>query len=404
MKVRTAAFLNPLFVYSVMWSLVLLAYQLGWSRIYAPLNSGLFLFFVATIVISAGLGVVLQRWLDQHRFGESSITSSKCAQAISAVVALAFVADFFWGGQIPLLAAFTQDDFAYAEFEGIPVLHVVIVTFSFFYAACLAYAWSRSTGRRRHVILAQLLLILSMHLLMLSRQAVLLILLMWALFYLSSERLSFRRLLAAGVIGIGVAYLFGCIGNVRNGLAFNDNSYIIQLSMVSDSYPDWMPGQFLWAYMYLVSPLGNLNGLVSNFAAQQDWGGTAVNVVPDFISKRVFPDFDASTPLVVDYFNVSTGFATAWKFGGFVGLWATFGVLIVIVMLFALIVRGPLALPTLAILCGMTAFMFFNNALSFSGVSFALAFPLIATSFGHLKDSRSHRTRRRGKEQGIRAD
>ena len=392
------AFLNPLFVYSVIWTLVLLAYQLGWSRIYAPLNAGLLVFFVATIILSALLGIPFQRWLNSRPSADSRITSPRYAGALTAAVVLGFAADFVYEGHVPFVDALAHTGFAYGDFKGIPVVHVLVVTASLFYAAALAHAWSRSTGRRRYILAAQILLIASLHVLMLSRQAVMLILFMWALMFLSSGRLSARRIAPTGAVALLTLYLFGGIGNMRYGLSFWDNSYITEISKVSDAYPDVVPGQFLWAYIYVVSPLGNLNDLVGSLAPHHDWLGTVINVVPDFISKRLFPEFDPTTPLTVQYFNVSTGFASAWKFNGFVGLWATFGLMVVAVVTIALIVRGPLAQPTWAVLCGLVSFMFFNNAFSYSGLAFAVAYPFLATLVAkarslRLRGSRALRSR-----------
>lgn len=130
--------------------------------------------------------------------------------------------------------------------------------------------------------------------------------------------------------------------------------------------------------MYVVSPLGNLNDLVDRLSPFGDWGYSIVNVLPDFISKRVAPGFDPTTPLTVPYFNVSTGWASAWKFNGYGGLWFTFLVLLAVLAAGIVLVRTSLHLVTWALLCGVTAFTFFTNALSYSGVSFALTHPILA--------------------------
>ena len=392
------AFLNPLFAYPVIWSLVLLMYQLSWSRIYAPLNGGLLAFFVATIVLSALIGLVLQRWLNSRPSRVSKLARPPLTRILTAVTVLGLVADFVYEGHVPLFDAVTPGGFGYGDFKGIPVIHVLVVTFSLFYAAVLAHAWTRGTGRARHALLGQVLLIAALHLLMLSRQAVMFILLMLALLFLSSARLTVRRVVATCALALLAAYVFGGIGNMRYGGSFFDNSYIAELAKASDSFPSWIPGQFLWAYIYLVSPLGNLNGVVTGLHPQDNWAGAVTNWVPDFLAKRLFPEFDPSTPLVVDYFNVSTGFAGASKFYGFAGLGLTFALLVAAVIGVVLLVRGPLDQPTWAILSGLVLFMFFNNAFSFSGLSFALAYPILISLLYEVKRLRVRRSLGRARQ------
>ncbi|MCJ3299767.1 hypothetical protein [Klebsiella pneumoniae] len=54
-----------------------------------------------------------------------------------------------------------------------------------------------------------------------------------------------------------VFLLFGYIGDIRTG-----RQLFIQLAHPSFEYPDWMPSGFMWAYIYIVTPIVNLTNAI----------------------------------------------------------------------------------------------------------------------------------------------
>ena len=372
------AFLNPLYIYSVFWTVVLLLYSLGWSTIYEPLQPGLLVFFSVTIVLSAMLGLILQNRLNFHRIKEPRIDETKPSNTVTRIIVAGYFAEFLYVGHVPLIDdLILHSGYKYGHFPGIPVFDVLLVTFSVFYAVYLAYQSTRAAGRRWRALVLQFFVIESMFILLLNREAFVLCLLMATFILLSTTKLTGRRIMATCLFAFVVMYLFGCIGNMREGFSYSDNSYIIELSNVSTSYPHWLPGQFLWTYMYLVSPFGNLNALVAHMAPTSDLSSMTVNLLPDFISKKM-AFFNPSTPLVSGYFTVSTGYASAWKFNGYMALYLTYGALLLFVLVAIRATRASLEKVSLAIACGVVVFMVYTNALAYSGVSFALAYPALA--------------------------
>ena len=54
-------------------------------------------------------------------------------------------------------------------------------------------------------------------------------------------------------------YIFGIMGNARYGLwDSNDASMIMAVGKINDSFPDFIPKSYAWAYIYAISPLSNL--------------------------------------------------------------------------------------------------------------------------------------------------
>jgi hypothetical protein len=394
-RTQSVAFLNPWLIYAVIGGIVLFLYSLGWSELYAPLEPGLLIFFTGTIVVSIVMGIRLQPRLRALPPEGPAVEAHRAPKGVTMVIVAGFLGQFAYLGHAPLTDnLILHTGYEYGDFPGIPGLTVLLVTFSIFYSTLLAYQASRAVGRRRWSLAVQFVAIQSMFLLLLSRQAILLCLVMAAFLFLSRTRLTGRRVVVAVLAAVVVMYAFGCLGNLRSGFGPNDSSYITQFSRVSASYPTAMPGQFLWSYMYIVSPLGNLNDLVGNLPPTYSYSDMVVNMFPDFLTKRLFSDFDPTTPITVPYFNVSTGYAAAWKFNGYLALWATFGVVMVIASGAPRLVRPSWERATWAVACGIVAFMFYNNALSYSGVSLALAFPVLGSLVKVSATGRRQRTPR----------
>ena len=55
-------FLNPFYWYSAIWSFVLLLYPLNWTKAYEPLDTRLWLFFLATVAASLFIGFYFVRF------------------------------------------------------------------------------------------------------------------------------------------------------------------------------------------------------------------------------------------------------------------------------------------------------------------------------------------------------
>lgn len=376
----SVAFLNPWIIYAVIGAAVLILYSLGWSNLYAPLKPGLLTFLIATIVVAAYMGAGLQRRLRALPSEGPTAEAHKAPKWVTIVIVAGFLGQFAYVGHAPLIDnLILHAGYDYGNFPGIPVLNVLLVTFSIFYSTLLAYRASRAVGRRRLSLAVQFAAIQSMFLLLLSRQAIVLCLLMASFIFLSRARLTGRRIVGAAIAALIVMYVFGGLGNLRFGFGFNDSSYMIQISEVTDRYPSALPGQFLWSYMYLVIPLGNLNDVVGTLPPTYSFSDLLVNMLPDFLTKRFFPAFDATTPLTVPNFNVSTGYAAAWKFNGYLGLCAMYLAVMVIATIAPRVARPSWERASWAVSCGVVAFMFYNNALSYSGVSFALAFPVLGS-------------------------
>ena len=96
-------FLNPWFIYAVVGAAVLLLYSLGWSHLYAPLEPGLLIFLIATIVVAALMGVLLQRRLRALPPEGTELDAHKAPKWVTIAIVAGFLGQFAVLGHAPLI-------------------------------------------------------------------------------------------------------------------------------------------------------------------------------------------------------------------------------------------------------------------------------------------------------------
>jgi oligosaccharide repeat unit polymerase len=61
-------------------------------------------------------------------------------------------------------------------------------------------------------------------------------------------------LVRIGILVIAALLVFGYVGDARSG-----RDAIIYIAAPTFDYPDWLPSAFIWVYIYLASPINNVN-------------------------------------------------------------------------------------------------------------------------------------------------
>jgi oligosaccharide repeat unit polymerase len=139
-------------------------------------------------------------------------------------------------------------------------------------------------------------------LLVVSRQVLISLLLQYMLVYLSIRRPSLRVFVRTGVLFIATLLIFGYLGDARSG-----RDQIIGLAAPTFDYPDWLPSAFIWAYIYMATPINNVNfniDISPNYFPLE----TAGSFIPSFAREDFLSAFGATQQwnLVDDTFNVSS--------------------------------------------------------------------------------------------------
>jgi oligosaccharide repeat unit polymerase len=276
--------LNPALLYAATWSSVLLLYSFGLSNLLAPLRPLTIVLVVGTsvaFVVGWGLeslqchGRLAKFKLNIEVLG-AIINSNRVGRRLSIVwilFGLGISFEIVCFGGTPLLGLFgIGARIAYADF-GFHGLHGFVN--SLFFAGCaITFARILLGSSSRKLLLG--FISCGYPVLVLSRQVLMSLLLQYALIYFSLRPPSPKSFFRAAIIFVAAFLIFGYLGDLRTG---RDN--IISVGQPAFEYPDWLPSAFIWFYIYVCTPLSNVNNNIdvipSYFPLE-----TAGSLVPSF--------------------------------------------------------------------------------------------------------------------------
>jgi len=383
--------INPYTILATSLTISLLIYQLNWSYLFADLNIFLLIFLLLIILsnlLFAGISFSLK--LDRYRNIFPVINTKK----LFIFVIFIWVVQFAYSG-IPLLNILRGVYTDYRDF-GIPTIKVFITTFSLF---CSTYFFHLFLSSHKRKFLLYTSSILFLFLLAMSRgmfifgltQCLFLLLFKYKYFFLNS-----KKIILSLTFSVFLVYGFGYLGTVRqsaatykaNNLAYKyDTKLVNDIMRVTPIFEKYIPHEFIWVYIYVGSPLANLNHNMNNdnrsYSLSEGFLYLLVNEMSyDFISKRINHITNYKPPKenrVAYHLTVSTAFLGSYLHLGFGGI-LMFLIFILFLPLFFLQIipkKSSFYLVVLAILNTMYLYMFFDNMISFSGESFQLVYPFV---------------------------
>ena len=383
--------INPYFCYAASFSIALSMYLLGWSDLYPSLSLAVIFFILVTIVthVLAGIKLAAQQPVT---FRKLRTTNELSPLWITVFLYALWCTEFMYEGGIPFFNILLQKPFDYRLF-GIPTVHVLIVTFSSFYTLYLFHLFL--SGRSFRILVLYVINMLSailiynrgMLLFNVSASALLLLIYM--------QRVSIKQL-AFGVTGaVLVLFLFGVLGSLRvshESRVPYSNELFLKTGHASREFRDsGVPPEFFWTYVYVTSPLANLENNVRVADPREITWSTFLQwvnneVLFDFISKRINRLTDI--PKVKENnipgpFNATTVFSGSFSYLGWWGLVLMAIVILLIPILYMRIVstESPFFLTGLVILNTLFLFMIFDNTIRFTGFSFQIVYPVLLSIF-----------------------
>jgi hypothetical protein len=378
--------INPFFAYLFSFGIALLVYLLGWSELYPPLRISLVAFLFVTFVIHFIMG---------KRIHKSEMIALKLLSKnersplfITLFIYLLWAMEFFYEGGIPILKIILKQPFNYRLF-GIPSLHVFVVTFSSFYTVYLFQLFLSYKSKRIFLLytinLLAALLIYSRAMLFFNLASSLF------LYLIFLKHIPFKKIVFVSLTLIPLFFLFGWLGSLRVSreakVPYNNENFMRIGKATSGFKQSIIPKEYFWAYIYISSPLANLQQNMNEYRLEsfsiQNLGKMFITeVLPDFLSKRINRVFHLNQHLdkrVPGPFNVSTVYSRSYSYAGWVGLIFMASVIILLPLLFLrmLPASSDFFLSGWVILCTMYFFFAYDNNLRFTGLSFQLAYPLL---------------------------
>lgn len=377
---------NPYICYAFSFLLALITYALHWSTLYPRLSSGLLFFLGVTILLHVLAGFLLMR-KRKIVFPKITLQDPRSAIYITLFIYALWTADFVYEGGIPLLKILFKIPYNYRLF-GIPSLHVFIVTFSSFYTVYLFHVY---LSTRQKTILCLYAINMAAAILIYSRAMFIFNLTASFILILLIKKIVTVRLLIVLPLMILLSYFFGVLGTLRVSRELNvpyDNSLFTELGRPTESFSQSIiPNEFLWTYIYVSSPLANLQHNINSYPvkpASLSRTGEMINneVLMDFISKRVNAFFHKEREqenTIPGPFNVSTVYSRSYSYLGWTGivLMAVIVILIPWAYLKILPMESQFFAAAFAILCTMFLFLAYDNTIRFTGLCFQLVYPVL---------------------------
>lgn len=367
--------------YAGIWIAVLGLYSFGWSSFDDSLSPALLIFFVITISLSVALGVLSSaiplrqlKWVKKRK------------PVITIAVVLGFFADWGYRGSLPILQDYQGYDPTKVTDDlsvGIPYFHVVLISFAVFYAMYISYLLISDFSKKGYLV--ELIVLLGIFVLNNSRGYVVFCLFVLFLMYAAFNGKRIKNI-KIGVIALlivaffAIVFFISAMGNIRSGYSWNDCSYVEMIGRFSN-YPKWLPKHFMWTYLYMTSPLSNLNLNYISYSGNTDLTSVFLSFLPEQFSNG-YLSTHISMSYVATYLNAVSGFATFVRAAGVVGIYIAFAGLIVYFEIVRLILCKFQVFETFGnvLLCFMSLSMIFFNCFMTSAVCYIPLF-LICGSF-----------------------
>lgn len=377
---------NPFYIYIYSFLIVFITYTLGWSNLYPNLSLELIFFFILTFLVSYIIGKlsVLNKKL---KF--SNIKYDNKIYLVTLFIYIGYIIEFIYVGNIPFISIIFGKNYNYTTF-GIPVFHVLLVTFSSFYTI---YVFHIFISTYKFKIFLFYLLNLSLSLLIYNR-AMFLYLITSSIFIIllkHAKNINIRLIIKLIILVLVVLLIFGILGNIRTNSIINRNS-LFSTEIILNTFEatsgfknSIIPKPYFWSYLYISSPLANLQKNINEYSRNKKFSDfvSFINfeLLPDFISKRIKKTLNLTPKnelLIHNNLVVSTYYSGAYIYLGWYGIIFMFFYTIAFIYIYILIIKQNKYFVTgLVILNTIILFNIFSNMFTFSGLSFQLIYPII---------------------------
>lgn len=377
--IKVSRYINPLYLYAISLIVALGAYFLHWSDYYnLSLTTDLLTFIFASSFISIVLG---KSSLYKRKCNFEPIAKSNKNKIVATFIAVGFIAEFIYCGNIPFIDVIIKGIGGYRDFTGIPTIHVVLCNLNLFWGIYIfaQYVSNRNDKElKRYIFFHYAVLILT-----LNRGALVQLLFSNIFIYLLHLRnLKIKHIFYTCIAIVLFFLAFGIFGNARQANSQGDgSSYILQLGGATDDFVNsGIPKPLFWGYLYVATPIGNLQSVINNstpdVSSENFLALNIENCLPNFISNRfqskdVFPSgtLRSNHYLVIETFNAPSVYFNPYLRLGWYGILWMFVFMIAIVFLYVILIprKSKYFFVGWAGLCTITTLNTFNNMWYYDG-------------------------------------
>ena len=353
--------INPFFIYIFIFLVVLIFYPLKWSYLQPDLTLNLISFVVTTFLIGLIFLII---------FSKIKIVK-KIEKTDNKFVWFMFLfgsfLEFLYQGAIPFFEIMTGKDFKYNLF-GIPTFHVFFLPYVSAVGVFSLYKFLINKEKQRlYIYIFSLLYCL----LIFNRGAILFILISSVFLYIQIYGFfNLKKIILSILIMPLILYIFGYMGNYRMASSgYSSDEIILTVGRATPNFLNSkIPNEFLWSYLYLVTPYANLQYQLDSTSSNVNYIEVfKTQILLDAIQKRIYVDENFSNNLITDEFNVSTMYGKPVQVSGIFGAYVLFFYFIIVIFILTLLSPKRYRIVILSILCSVTVFTAFTNTLVFSG-------------------------------------
>jgi len=392
-KINLKFLANPYYIFTVIWTVALLIYLLEWSNLFPSISGDLLVFLMCGILFHCLIGI---------RFSEITGFSYRPLRKIENVKVMFLFNTLMWivefvHGKIPLIEILSNNNYNYQNF-GVPTLIVVNLTFNSFLCLYLLHCYL-STKEKMYI--KYIVFCIGYFILCFSRGMLVLtltnMLFLWLL--ANNKNISLSKIFFFMLFLFVFFFGFGYSGNIRtaqqisidtkghSGTEYSSEPIMELGSATAEFRESMVPKEFFWTYLYIASPLSNLqynvNSGVEGDPNMHNFFILTINeYVFDVLSKHINKIFNIERPrtkVIVENLSVFTTFSESYTAMGWFGLIIT--LFFMLIFPFAYIgllgINSPYLPLALSIICSIYLLSFFDNMFTYAGLGLQLIYPLL---------------------------
>jgi hypothetical protein len=361
-KVDIGFIVNPFYLYCIAFSVALLVYSFGWSKIFPELSKSLILFLIVTFVLFLPAGYVLMK--KKEEFINPNALNLSWNDIIFTIIILLGSINILLMGYLPLI----DRSHNYREF-GMPVIDPIFNTLSIFFSVFLLHSFL-DTKKKRFLI--YFIIILAIQVIIFRRSTIIWILTSSSFLFLMYRKRISLLVLIAGIICLPLfSFLFGIYGNARSNLT---KTFVLNDLGASDVFKNSGISYNHYAtYLYVSSPLANLQENIDRRDVKLNDGDLKrflfYCIIPESFTLRLEKPLKLLQPscfLITPNLIAGSFYMVGFYILGWSGMILLFIFLFLFILLCFLILRkwSACRLETISLLSTAVSLLIFSNFLN----------------------------------------
>lgn len=356
---------NPFFLYALVWFAIIPIYKLEWSDLYPELKHNLLSFLCITSIISILLALIShkRKIFCNVPISNNTVSYKKIKIAIIILYIILFLEFVDFGG-IPIMMFGNMMDVSRNDF-GFPIITVIVNNAFSLLAILLAQVYFSSSFKDARTFIMMLICVLPA-ILIASRSMLMHLIVGIMLVFLFNKNNIAKSILTLIALGILSIYGFGLFGNIREAKAGDD--LILNIGKANTNFLEsGVPKVFFWGYIYISSPLANLQNTIDNkiiFDEDRAFERSLKELIPETFTKRIESE-DMMRYQINQVLNVGTLYWQMYVASGWYGLIIMFATVMSLIIVGMMVVRenSIWKVPLIVFLCFVVIFGFFSNQL-----------------------------------------